>query len=102
MQVELDKYDLICLLIGTGEPPTSVLVDLEQMRCGIYVGGMVDAWQWNREGVARWPSDTLWRLYKRIKAEQNVDYSDIREHLDKQDGDAECSGNGGRGDTNAG
>lgn len=45
MKVELDKKDIIALLIGS--TPNYYVMDKIPKDLGSYVGGFVDDWKWN-------------------------------------------------------
>lgn len=45
MNIELDRKDIISLLLGT-TPPYSVMNKIPK-ELGDYIGGFVDKWHWN-------------------------------------------------------
>lgn len=62
MIVELQKSDLISLVMGTS-PRYSVLEHELVKPSGRWVGGFVDEWRWNGLSLAALTEEELWRLY---------------------------------------
>lgn len=62
MTVELQKIDLISLVMGTS-PRYSVLEHALVKSNGRWVGGHVDEWRWDGSSLSALTEEELWRLY---------------------------------------
>ncbi len=62
MKVDLDKDDLFRLVKGV-VPYYDVFSNPTVKRCGHYVGGMDDHWEWNYGFEEDMVEEQLWALY---------------------------------------
>ena len=62
MKVDLDKADLVCLVKGI-TPNYEPLVK----RCGHYVGGFSERWEWNKSQLMELTENELCELYSICK-----------------------------------
>lgn len=63
MKVELDRYDLKILVLGSS-PPISHWMKYECLR---WYGLDPMTWSWNERRIADLSDDDLWKLFKDIK-----------------------------------
>lgn len=66
MKVELEKDDLVSLVIGT-VPCYNVFDHHLVQKTGRYIGGHVDSWKWDRSEVEKLTQEDLWDLYQLCK-----------------------------------
>lgn len=70
MKVELDRKDIVSLLVGS--VPNYSVMDKIPKELGSYIGGMVDDWRWNNISVDTPYSDEyLYDLYLMCKNSWN-------------------------------
>jgi hypothetical protein len=62
MTVELNKKDLISLVVGT-PPYYSKFEDHLVKRCGSFTGGFADSWNWHHHELNQLSEQDLWDLY---------------------------------------
>lgn len=62
MQVELTRVDLVALVKGTS-PYYNVMEAPIVKRCGSYIGGHHDKWDWNYKFDTGLSEQQLWDLY---------------------------------------
>lgn len=70
MKVELDRKDIISLLIGT-QPSYSVM-DKIPKELGSYFGGFVDEWKWNISLDTPYTDEYLYNLYLMCKKSRSI------------------------------
>ena len=62
MKLDLDKNDLISLVVGT-EPCYSVFENENVKNCGEYKGGFNGEWKWNTYALKELSEESLYELY---------------------------------------
>lgn len=72
---QLDRYDLECLVKGTF-CPYEAMNDSLVNRCGFYVGGFKDEWNWNYSLSSLTDSELqyVYNLCKQLNAAKKVQY----------------------------
>ena len=71
MKVELNKKDLISLVMGI-VPPYSVYNEPLVKKCGEHCGGFVDRWDWDNFELEKLTEEELYELYNICKEGWNV------------------------------
>lgn len=66
MKVDLDKSDLIAMVMGR-YPGYSLLSEPLVKNGGYYVGGFKDEWNWEKNKLKKYTEEDLFELYKMLK-----------------------------------
>jgi hypothetical protein len=62
MLIELDKTAFMSMVKGT-YPYYSIFDHPVVKKCGIYIGGMLEEWRWNRNELEKLSEEELYELY---------------------------------------
>ena len=67
MFVNLEKYDLISLIVATYPKTYEDMGVYEKLGFGRYYGGFNDRWEWNRSGLEKLSEDQLLDFYSMLR-----------------------------------
>lgn len=66
MKIDLDSKDLLNLVHGI-TPSYNVFENSLVRKCGYYIGGFVDKWEWSDIALSDLSESELYKLYKVCK-----------------------------------
>lgn len=64
MKVELNKNDLVNLVLGVYYPKYSKFDKLVELKLGNYLGGFEDSWLWDKKELEKLSEEDLYKIYK--------------------------------------